>query len=100
MSEDLRVIKTRSNIRKEFLSLLEQYEFRAITVSMVMSGVRSTVPPSIEIMRINTHWLMPLSRIFWRSSAGIWKLPLSGNPNRGLALSILCWNIFRSTGKN
>ena len=31
MSEDLRVIKTRSNIRKEFLSLLEQYEFRAIT---------------------------------------------------------------------
>ena len=36
MSEDLRVIKTRSNIRKEFLSLLEQYEFRAITVSMII----------------------------------------------------------------
>ena len=36
MSEDLRVIKTRSNIRKEFLSLLQQYEFRAITVSMII----------------------------------------------------------------
>lgn len=36
MSEDLRVIKTRSNIRREFLSLLEQYEFRAITVSMII----------------------------------------------------------------
>ena len=36
MSEDLRVIKTRTNIRKEFLSLLQQYEFRAITVSMII----------------------------------------------------------------
>ena len=36
MSEDLRVIKTCSNIRREFLSLLQQYEFRAITVSMII----------------------------------------------------------------
>lgn len=36
MGEDLRVIKTRSNIRSQFLALLEEHEFRSITVSMLI----------------------------------------------------------------